>query len=182
MKSGQEVAVFSAEDGRGVVLRTPRWEDLDQLLGLINSLVDERAQIVVNRKLSRDEEADWLAGVLARLEKDKVFHLVAEVGGEVVASSDLHFGSGSDSHVGVVGIVVKKGFRDVGVGTGIMEAVVDVARQRGLRVLVLSAFSSNRRAIHVYEKLGFVECGRVPQRHFWDGRYVDEVVMARVLV
>jgi hypothetical protein len=33
-----------SKDGRNVVLRTPRWRDLDDLLELINSLVDEKAR------------------------------------------------------------------------------------------------------------------------------------------
>ena len=50
MKSGQVVRVFSPKGGREVVLRTPRWEDLDDLLELINSLVEERAEIIVDTK------------------------------------------------------------------------------------------------------------------------------------
>ena len=44
------VADFSVKDGRRVVLRTPKWEDLDGLLELINSLVEEKAEIVVSDK------------------------------------------------------------------------------------------------------------------------------------
>jgi RimJ/RimL family protein N-acetyltransferase len=70
MRSGAVVAEFSVKDGRKVVLRTPRWEDLDELLGLINSLVEEKAEIVISDKLTQEEEADWLADLLVRLEKD----------------------------------------------------------------------------------------------------------------
>jgi RimJ/RimL family protein N-acetyltransferase len=181
MKSGQVVETFCAGDGRKVVLRMPRWEDLDDLLELINSLVEEKAEIVVDTRFSREEEADWLAGVLARLEKDEIFLLVAEVGGKVIASSDLHRGRGSKAHVGVVGIVVKKGFRDLGIGTEIMKVHVGQAERMGLRLLVLSVYATNRRAIHVYEKVGFVQTGRVPGKHLREGEYIDEVTMAKVL-
>lgn len=43
-----------------MILRTPRWEDLDDLLELINSLVEEKAGIVRTEKVSRQEEIDWL--------------------------------------------------------------------------------------------------------------------------
>jgi RimJ/RimL family protein N-acetyltransferase len=59
-----------------------------------------------------------------------------------------------------------------------MRAIIEVAMKRGLRVLVLSVFATNRRAKHVYEKVGFVECGRVPGKHFHRGRFVDEIIMA----
>jgi RimJ/RimL family protein N-acetyltransferase len=181
MRSGEMVADFSVEDGRRVILRTPKREDLDGLLELINSLVEEKAEIVINDKVTRKEEADWLADLLVRLKKDQVFFLVAEVDGKVVASSDLHVGKGTEARSGTVGIVIKKGFRGLGIGTRMMRTILEVARNRGFRVVVLSVFATNKRAIHVYEKVGFVECGRVLGKHFHNGNYVDEVIMSASL-
>jgi RimJ/RimL family protein N-acetyltransferase len=181
MRSGVSVAEFSTKNGQRVVLKTPRWEDLDGLLDLINSLVEEKAEIVISDKLTREEEADWLADLLVRLEKDQAFFFVAEVDGKVVASSDLHVGRGTEKRAGNVGIVVKDGFRGMGIGTRMMQTIVEFARKRGLRVLVLSVFATNERAIHVYENVGFVKCGRVPRKHFHRGRYVDEIIMAASL-
>jgi putative acetyltransferase len=107
--------------------------------------------------------------------------LIAEVDGKVIASSDLHLGRGSEKHAGAVGIAIKSGFRDMGIGTWMMRAIVKEAQTIGLRVLVLSVFATNKRAIHVYEKLGFMQTGRVPKKHFRDGKYIDEVAMARLL-
>jgi len=36
---------FTAKDGRIILLRNPRWEDLDGLLDFMNSLVKEEAPI-----------------------------------------------------------------------------------------------------------------------------------------
>jgi RimJ/RimL family protein N-acetyltransferase len=181
MRSGEMVADFLVKDARRVILRTPKWEDLDDLLELINSLVEEKAEIVVSDKVTRKEEADWLANLLSRLETDQTFFLVAEVDGKVVASSDLHAGKGTEAHSGTVGIVIRKGFRGLGIGTRMMRAILEVAGKRGFRVLVLSVFATNKRAIHVYEKVGFVECGRVLGKHFHRGKYVDEVIMSASL-
>jgi len=38
-------------------------------------------------------------------------------------------------------------------------------------------FSTNERAIHVYEKVGFKEVGRYPNYIFKDGKYIDKVDM-----
>ncbi len=100
-----------------VILRTPKWEDLDELLELINSLVDEGAEISKNKIVSREEEINWLAGLIARVEKSETFFLVADVAGKVVASSDATLRTGYESHVGGMGIVVKRSYRDVGIGT-----------------------------------------------------------------
>ena len=63
MKAGQVFRRFTAKDGRGVILRAPRWEDLDDLLDFINSLVDEGVDISRDKKVTREEEANWLGGV-----------------------------------------------------------------------------------------------------------------------
>jgi RimJ/RimL family protein N-acetyltransferase len=181
MQLGKVFRKFSARDGREVILRTPRWEDLDALMELINSLVDEKAEIARTDKVTREDEVEWLPKVLASLEKDELFFLVAEVDRKVVASSDIHILSGNEKHVGVLGIVLKSGFRDLGIGTEMMKTLVEQAMALGLKVLTLQAFATNKRAVHVYEKVGFVQTGRVPKKHFKDGQYVDEVIMTKLI-
>lgn len=148
---------------------------------LINSLVEERAEISRAEKVTRDEEAQWLPKMLSSLEKDELFFLVAEVGGRLVASSDIHVLGGYEKHVGVLGIIVKNGFRDSGIGTEMMKTMIEQARTLGLKVLTLQAFATNKRGIHVYENVGFVETGRIPKKHFKENQYIDEVIMTKLI-
>jgi L-amino acid N-acyltransferase YncA len=182
MKAGRVVRCFSARDGRKVVLRTPRWEDLDDLIGMINSLVKEKADIIMAETVSRKEEVEWLSRALSRLERGEVFYLVAEVEGKVVGNSELAKGqSRYEKHVGGVGIALRDGFRDIGIGTEMMKTLIDQAHKTGLKVLTLTVFATNGRAIHVYEKVGFTQTGRTPKKHFKEGRYIDEIAMAKLL-
>jgi len=181
MKSGKIFRSFTAKDRRKVVLRTPVWEDLDDFLELINSLVEERADILRTKKVSRDEEIDFLSRVLSRLEKDEMFYLVAEVDGKVVAVSEISKRSGYEKHVGVIGIAIRSEFRDLGIGTEMMNALVEQAQEMGLKVLTLTAFAANKPAIHVYEKVGFLQTGRIPKKHVKDGKYIDEIIMTKLL-
>jgi len=181
MKSGKVIRSFRAKDGRKVVLRTPKWEDLDDFLELINSLVEERADILRSERVPREEEIDFLSRVLNRLEKDETFFLVAEVDGKVVAVSDINKRSDYEKHVGVLGIAIKDGFRDLGIGTEIMKTLVKESRRMGLSVLTLSAFATNKRAICVYEKVGFVQTGVIPRKFFKGGKYIDEIMMTKLL-
>lgn len=181
MRTGKTVRRFTAKDGQMVTLRNPKWEDLDELLELINSLVDEGAEIPRSRKATRDEEISWLASLIARVEKGETSFLVAESGGKIVASSDVNPRTGYESHVGGIGIVIKQGYRDVGIGTEIMRTQIDLAKKMGLKVLTLTVFASNERAIHVYMKVGFLQTGKIPSKFFKDGMYIDEVIMTNVL-
>lgn len=162
-------------------MRTPKWDDLDDLLELINSLVKEGADILRSDKVLRDEEIDWLSRTLSRLEKDEAFYLVAELNGKVVAISEINRKGGYEKHVGIIGIALRSGFRDLGIGTEMMKTLVEQAQKMGLKILILSAFATNQRAIHVYEKLGFVQTGRIPKKYFKGGKYIDEIIMAKLL-
>jgi RimJ/RimL family protein N-acetyltransferase len=181
MQSGRVFQKFYARDGKEVILRTPRLEDLDDLMELINSLVDEKAEISRTEKVTREKEAEWLPKMLANLEKDELFFLVAEVDRKLVASSDIDILSGDEKHVGVLGIVVKSGFRDLGIGTEMIMTLVEHATDLGLKVLMLHVFAKNKRAIHVYEKVGFVQTGKIPKKHLREGQYIDEVIMTKLI-
>jgi ribosomal protein S18 acetylase RimI-like enzyme len=181
MKTGETIREFVAKDGRKVILRTLKWEDLDDLLDFINSLVDERANIIRTEKVSRDEEIEWLSGVFKRLEKGEIFCVAAEVDGHLMANSEVIRGTGYSRHVGFIGIAIKKGFRGIGIGTEMMKALEEHARKIGLKVLTLSVFANNQHAINLYKKMGFVETGLVPKRFFKDGAYIDEMIMAKML-
>ena len=172
---------FSIKSGDKIVLRTPRWEDLDDLLQLINSVVDEGAEIGRDRKVSREDEIDWLSGLLARLERGKTFFLVGEVKGKIIASSDINRQNGFQKHVGVVGIAIMKNFRELGIGTAMMRVLIEQAKKMGMEILTLTAFASNKRAIHVYEKVGFMKTGLIPKKHLKQGKYIDEVIMTKLL-
>jgi hypothetical protein len=73
MQLGRIFREFRARDGKEVVFRTPAWDDLNGLMELINSLVEERAEISRSEKVTRDEEANWLLKMLSSLEKDELF-------------------------------------------------------------------------------------------------------------
>jgi RimJ/RimL family protein N-acetyltransferase len=182
MKPGKVIRTFSAKDGREIVLRTPMWSDLDDLMAMINSLVEERADILIDEKVSRDQEIDWFSKALARLEKDEAFYLVAQVEGKVVGNSEVgRKTSGHDRHVGSLGIVIRNGYRNLGIGTEMMKTLIEQARAMNLKLLTLGVYATNQHAHHVYESVGFVDAGRIPKKFLKDGRFIDEIVMAKVL-
>ena len=164
---------FVAKDGRKVVLREPQWEDLDDLLDFINSLVEEGADIMRETPVTREEEADWLGKRLASIEKGEVIGIVAEVDGRVVGNSEVGRRKGSQSHVGMLGIAVKRGYRGIGIGKELMKTLIEESRKAGLKVLVLEVFASNTVAKSLYGKMGFKDAGKIPKGIFKKGKYID---------
>lgn len=82
---------------------------------------------------------------------------VAEADGEIVGM--LHV-ERSRFGFGELGMAVALPWRGRGVGTALLEAAIEWAREEGLHKLSLSVFPHNTAAIGLYRRFGFVEEGR----------------------
>jgi RimJ/RimL family protein N-acetyltransferase len=81
-------------------------------------------------------------------------------------------------HVADVGLMVAATHRRRGIGTALLEAAVDWARDAGVRKLELHVFPYNTGAIKLYEHFGFVQEG-FRRAHYRRGdEYVDAILMA----
>src|SRR4030042_6843451 len=152
MKEGTILRSFDAKDGKKVTLRTPKWGDLDDCLHFINSLVEEKAMIMMNEKQTRDSEIGWISQLLSSVERDKIVALIAEVDGRFVGSCEITPKRGYLAHLGSLGISLLNGYRDIGIGQEMMLEAEKQARRLGVEVVELEVFAANARAIHVYER------------------------------
>lgn len=105
--------------------------------------------------------------------------LVAVDGDEIVGSLFV----GTSGHgFGEIGMTVARERRGVGVGSALLAAAIDWARERGLHKLSLSVFAHNTAAIALYRKFGFVEEGRrVKQYRRSSGELWDAIDMGLML-
>ena len=86
-----------------------------------------------------------------------------------------------EAHKGLLwGMYVQAGARGEGIGRRIAEAIIDFARGR-VEIIQLSVVSSNTTARRLYSSLGFVEYGLEKNALRQNGRYYDEVWMAKDL-
>jgi ribosomal protein S18 acetylase RimI-like enzyme len=85
------------------------------------------------------------------------------------------------AHKGVLwGMYVRPNVRSAGIGRRLGEAIIDVARQR-VELIQLTVVSDNEQARRMYASLGFFEYGIEKKALKQDGRYYDEVLMAKEL-
>lgn len=116
------------------------------------------------------------------LEKtNKGIYLVAEkekqiIGHALLVPLHLNF----ICHVGQLSIGVHKGWQEMGVGTALMQHLIDWAKQSGsIEKIELNVRASNTRAIALYRKMGFIEEGRLKNRiKINSGHYIDDILMA----
>ena len=68
-----------------------------------------------------------------------------------------------------------------GIGRRLVEAVLDLARQR-VELIQLAVVQDNEQARRLYASLGFLEYGLEKNALKQDGRYYDDVLMAKDLL
>lgn len=84
-------------------------------------------------------------------------------------------------HSGAIGIMIHKDYQNQGVGTALMQAIIDIADNWLMLVRVeLTVFEDNERAIHLYEKFGFEKEGLKRLAAIRRGKYENEYLMARI--
>lgn len=105
--------------------------------------------------------------------------LVAESQGRIIGG--LSF-KGEDNrrvrHRGEFGLTVEKGYWGLGIGRGLIVALLDWAQGTGcIRKINLRVREDNHRAIALYESLGFVREGMVSRDYRVDDRFFASLLM-----
>jgi L-amino acid N-acyltransferase YncA len=78
-------------------------------------------------------------------------------------------------------IYVDRAWRGRGVGHVMLTRLVELAREHGYHKMVLSAFPTNTGGMALYEKHGFRTVGIYKEMGLLDGRWVDTVIMEKLL-
>lgn len=170
---------FTDRLGREIVIRPAEAGDAAGLIRLSNDIRAEEVYYVAEEpRLSVAEYAEYLqaldAGrnlVLTAVDGERVVGTVTAIAGFLRKTR----------HVAEIGIGIAADHRGAGLGTALIECTVDWCYRQGFVRLELSVFATNERAISLYRGFGFVEEGRRRGKYLIDGKYVDEVIMGRIL-
>jgi len=122
-----------------------------------------------------------VASLIAALASGKGCYLVAEEDSRLVGHAFLQpMDLRAICHVFRLTIVVHPGCSGRGIGTAMMNALAEWARQAAaVQKVELMVRSTNDRARRLYEKFGFVEEGRFRNRiRLLDGSFIDDITMA----
>ena len=168
----------TASDGRPWMLRPARPTDARALASLFADVRREGRWLVTPASaVSQPSEAFYIGEMIR---DSGSLALVAEADGDVVGNVLISVErSVVSDHVGTLSICVADGWREVGIGSALVDAAKDWARQRGLGKVALGVFPDNDRAIAVYEHAGFAREGlRRRQYRVPGGEFRDELLMA----
>jgi RimJ/RimL family protein N-acetyltransferase len=136
---------------KDLTVRQATSADVDEMLDVLEAVAAERRFIATEPPVDREARR---AAFLRLLEGDGCF-LVAEADGEVVGSLGVEVRRGR----GELGMAVAAERRGRGVGTALLSAAIDWARESGLHKLALEVFPHNEAALALYRKFGFEQEG-----------------------
>jgi len=131
--------------------------------------------------LSRDvREPRVVAAWLKAIEDGEIDSLVAEDGGQVVATAALVRDPLSWSvHVGEVRLLVAQGRRNAGLGSDLLQGIFMIAKERGLSKLVARMTVDQTGSIALFEGVGFrAEAMLKDQVRGADGRSHDVAILS----
>jgi putative acetyltransferase len=114
--------------------------------------------------------------------REGLYHLVACVDEEVVGHLGLEtFTRPRRRHAGYIGMAVRDDWQGRGVGTALMEAVLDLADNwLNLTRVELAVYVDNAAGVALYKKFGFEIEGTYRRFAFRGGEFVDAYSMARL--
>ncbi|MFW9856127.1 MAG: GNAT family N-acetyltransferase [Candidatus Thorarchaeota archaeon] len=162
-----------------VLLRGLELTDLDELMKHWNKR-EVKKYLNKTSPHSREEELEWIRQTWERRRKGEAYIFAI-----ILQSKDLYIGNvelsiqNQVSRRGLIGIVIfNPSFWNQGIGSETLREILKFGFQDlNLHSIELEVFSINQRALACYRKVGFRESGRRRQAVFFEGEYVDSIVM-----
>ena len=108
------------------------------------------------------------------MENKFAIYLSAQVDGRVVGYAGMWSVCG-EGHI--TNIAVHPEYRQVGIGSRLMERLIDIAKEEGISWMTLEVRKSNLVAQRLYKKYGFEECGL--RKSYYADNGEDAIIMCR---
>lgn len=158
-----------------LVIEKPNVEDAAEVIEYLKQVGSESDNLSFGPEgmgLSLDAEEEYIR---SQIDNPHSVMFVARLDGRIVG--DISFTASARErlqHRGEIGIAVMQEAWGMGIGTKLMEAALDFAKNTAHAEIVhLEVRSDNLRAIHLYEKFGFRKIGTFPGFLKIDGKWVD---------
>lgn len=170
-KSGKEIWLrnATASDGSAVL----------ENFNLTHAETDYLLTYPDENRFDSEQESRFLE---RKEESPNEIELIAMVDGKVVGTAgvDAVGTKYKVAHRAEFGISVLKEYWGLGIGRALMEACIQCARDAGYVQLELSVVADNARAISMYQRAGFMECGRNPKGFYSRTAGFQELVSMRM--
>lgn len=136
--------------------------------------------VMENILSNKDEEDELIKEKIINRGNNRYWY-VAEEDGKVLGLGILmNHGNLRKKHVGVITLMVNSDYQNKGIGSLLMDKLINLSESLNIIRLELCVFRDNYKAINLYKKFGFKEEGIKVKSALKNGEYVDEIMMARI--
>lgn len=170
--------VAAREEG-GMRIREAMAADAAAIATIYNQGIEDRVATLETEPRSAEERAGWLAAHGSRYP----VLVVTDADGTVAGWGSLNQFNPRPAYDHVVdfSLYVARERRGQGIGDALLGALEGRARGLGFHKMVLSAFPTNKPGMRLYERHGFTLVGIYHEQGLLDGRWVDTIVMEKLL-
>jgi L-amino acid N-acyltransferase YncA len=164
------------------MIRDATAADAAAICRIYNQGIQDRVATLETEERTPEERVAWLA---ARGPRHPVVVAAAPAsdGSEVVGWGSLNAFNPRRAydHVADFSLYVERAWRGRGVGRRLLDSLIARARALGYHKLVLSAFPFNEAGMAAYRRAGFRQVGIYREQGLLDGKWVDTIVMEKLL-
>ena len=144
--------LITLSDGGRVLLRPLTVEDRQDLIELFQNVSPEDLRYMRHNVIDSELVACWIDN----LDYDRVLPLVAVIDERIVGNASLHFFTGPGRHRAEVRIYLAKEVRRRGVGSKMIQALIDMAKRRNIYMVEAQIINEQATVIRAFQNLGFV--------------------------
>ena len=161
-----------------MTIRDAASSDAGAICRIYNQGIEDRVATLETELRTPDERRAWLA---ARSPRHPV--IVAAAAGEIAGWASLNVYNAREAYrfVADLSIYVDRAWRGKRVGDAMLARMVELAREHAFHKMVLSAFPTNTGGMALYAKHGFCTVGIYKEQGMLDGRWVDTIIMEKLL-
>jgi len=164
-----------------VEIRRARLDDADAIVGVLNPIIAARIYTAFDTPFTADAEREYIRNLPAR----SLFHVaVAPDASQIVGFQTVDpFATYTHAfdHVAVMGTFVDLRYRRQGIAAQLFRATLAAAVQAGYEKVFTFVRADNPAALQTYLGQGFRTVGTARRQAKVDGRYVDEIIIEKLL-
>ena len=161
-----------------VFLRPELSTDTEMLWEMFSTLSEESLGNAL-LSVTRERIEEWTNNI--NYDKNlPILAIIEEEGKQrIIGSASLFFNSVEVMrHKAELRITVHDDYQNLGLGTAMVNHLIEIARKKELKKVFLRVNTQNARAIHVYEKCGLQIEAKLRKEYYSRGKYRDDYRMA----
>lgn len=178
-----EAKTIRLKDGRACLLRSAQKEDAAAMLAYLDTAIRQTHFLLRDPQdspFTLEQEEKYLQEAA---QSATMLMLSAFIEGQLAGNCMLSLNQRLRTrHRCSVGISLLQAYWGLGLGTAMMEAMIQAARARGCEQMELEYIEGNKRGLALYQKMGFVQYGVLDNAvHLADGQILKAYLMVKDL-